>query len=166
MQDIETAEKKSRELIEKLKKLSLKIAFAESCTAGLVSAILAGTSGASSVLWGSFICYTKDAKISMLGINKKELALLVSEKTAVLMADSALKKSGADIAVSVTGIAGPEGDGSNVPVGTVWTGIAFKGRETTACMHHFEGSRNEVRLKAAEAVFDSIQNILDTLTKH
>jgi len=165
-QDFKIAEKKSQEIIEKLKKHSLTIALAESCTAGLASALLAGTSGASSVLWGSFVCYTKDAKVSMLGIDEGELELPVSEKTALLMADAAQKKSGADIAVSVTGLAGPEGDGSDVPVGTVWTGAAVKGGKTTACSFNFEGSRNEIRIKAAITILETIQNITDTLTKH
>ncbi|MCL2209362.1 MAG: CinA family protein [Treponema sp.] len=166
MQSFNDAENKAQEIVNKLKDLSLKITLAESCTAGLASALLAGTGGASSVLWGSFVCYTKEAKVSMLGIDEEKLALLVSEKTALLMAEAALKKSGADIAVSVTGIAGPDGDGGDVPVGTVWIGVAVKNEKTAACLYHFKGNRNEIRLKAASAIFDSLQKILDALTKH
>jgi len=154
---IKQAKESAACLIEKLKKLSLTLALAESCTAGLVSSLLAGIPGASSLLWGSFVCYTKEAKVSMLGLNSKELDSygLVSVQTAGFMAAGALAKSGAKIAAAVTGLAGPNGDGSCVPVGTVWIAVAFNGGIETA-EFHFSGPRNEVRLKAAIAVLDMI----------
>jgi PncC family amidohydrolase len=148
-------------LIHKLKEKSLTLALAESCTAGIVSALLAGIPGASAVLWGSFVTYTEEAKISMLGIEGKTLETfgLVSKETACAMAQGALRKSGAGIVASVTGLAGPGGDGSNVPVGTVWTAAAFNG-EITAKEHHFTGTRNEVRISAAIATLELLQIIL------
>ena len=68
---LEKAQKSAEALIHKLKERSLTLALAESCTAGLVSALLAGIPGASEVLWGSFVTYTKEAKVSMLGIEEK-----------------------------------------------------------------------------------------------
>ncbi|GBU27033.1 hypothetical protein R84B8_00554 [Treponema sp. R8-4-B8] len=160
---IKQAEKKAACLIKKLKDVSLKLALAESCTGGLISSLLARVPGASLVLWGSFVCYTKEAKVSMLGLKKSQLSAdgLVSEKTAQSMAAGALKKSGADIAAAVTGLAGPGGDGSGVPVGTVWVAAALRDGEIKTKAFHFKGSRNEVRLRAACAALEEIQKKLN-----
>jgi PncC family amidohydrolase len=159
---VEKAEKAAEALIHILKEKSLTLALAESCTAGLVSALLAGVPGASKVLWGSFVTYTKEAKVSVLGIEEKALETfgLVSGETAAAMALGALRKSGAGIAASVTGLAGPDGDGSNVKVGTVWTAAASQNGEITVKERHFTGERNEVRLCAAIAVLEILQTIL------
>jgi len=159
------AEKTAEELVEKLKSLSITLALAESCTAGLVSGFLANISGASGVLWGSFVCYTREAKISMLGLDSDELSVhgLVSRETAVSMAQGALNKSGADLAASVTGLAGPLGDGSGVPVGTVWIAAALRGGQTKTGEFHFPGSRNTVRIRAAIALLEMIKNILTNM---
>jgi len=156
------AEKTAQELVEKLKSLSSTLVLAESCTAGLVSGFLANIPGASGVLWGSFVCYTKEAKISMLGLDSDALSVhgLVSRETAVSMAAGALRASGAGLAASVTGLAGPQGDGSNVPVGTVWAAAALRNGGTTASEFHFSGSRNAVRLRAAIALLELIKNTL------
>jgi len=156
------AEKTAERLIEKLNKLSKKIALAESCTAGLVSALLSGVPGASSVLWGSFVCYTQEAKVSMLGLNNDELNVhgLVSGETAGSMAKCALEKSGANLAAAVTGLAGPGGDGSGVPIGTVWVATASCGGKTETRKFNFKGERNSIRLHAAIAVLESAQNDL------
>ena len=162
------AEKTAEALIYKLKERSLTLALAESCTAGLVSALLAGVPGASEVLWGSFVTYTKEAKVSMLGIDEKipETFGLVSKETACAMAQGALRESGALIAASVTGLAGPSGDGSNVKVGTVWTAAvlrtksAFRNGDITAKEHHFTGARNEVRINAAIAALEMLQTLI------
>jgi len=159
---IKQAEQKAACLIEKLKTVSQKLVLAESCTGGLISSLLAEVPGASGVLWGSFVCYTKEAKVSMLRLKESDLSAdgLVSEKTAHSMAVGALQKSGADISVAVTGLAGPDGDGSNVPVGTVWIAAALKGGKINTKAFNFTGSRNEVRLRAACAVLEKIQEIL------
>jgi len=155
-------------LVRKLKaprrENSRALALAESCTAGLVSSLLAETPGASEVLWGSFVCYTKEAKISMLGLDGEKLAAygLVSEETALGMARGALEKSGAQIAAAVTGLAGPGADdASGSPVGTVWIASAVKNGQTRAREFHFTGSRNAVRIKAAAAVLEEILEVSD-----
>jgi len=161
------AEKTANELVEKLKSLSLTLALAESCTAGLVSGFLANISGASQVLWGSFVCYTGEAKVSMLGLDSGELSAhgLVSRETAVSMAEAALNKSGAGLAASVTGLAGPEGDGSGVPVGTVWIAASLRNGQTRADEYHFLGSRNLVRIRAVIALFEMIKSILTNISR-
>jgi len=155
--DLEVSAEK---LIEKLNSLSLTLALAESCTGGMISGLLTGIPGASKVLWGSFVCYTQEAKVKMLGLDDDELSSngLVCEKTACAMAHGALQKSGANIAAAVTGIAGPDGDGSGVPAGTVWAAVLYKGK-TTAREFHFAGARNEVRRQAVNAVFNIILNL-------
>jgi PncC family amidohydrolase len=166
MQDIELAEEKARNVVQKLKERSLKLALCESCTAGLISALLADIPGASEALWGSLVCYTKEAKVSMLDLDSGKLTAngLVSRETAFSMAEMTLKKSSADLAISVTGLAGPDGDGSSATVGTVWIAAAIKSGDITVMEFHFEGSRNTVRLKAAIAALDLAQNVMDRLT--
>jgi PncC family amidohydrolase len=152
------AETTAETLINKLKACRITVALAESCTAGMVSNLLARFSGASRVLWGSFVCYTKEAKISMLGLDSGELDAhgLVSRETARAMAEKALEKSGAQAAASVTGLAGPEGDGSDTPVGTVYIAVAARDRGTSVKEFGFKGDRNEVRIRAAIAVLEAI----------
>lgn len=156
------AEKTAETLIQKLKEHSLTLTLAESCTAGLAASLLAGIPGASAVLWGCFVCYTREAKISMLDIDNKELSVngLVSMETASSMAEAALKKSGAYIAAAVTGLAGPGGDGSNVPAGTVWIAVARNGENIFTKEYHFTDSRNIVRIRAATALLEAVLNIL------
>ena len=156
------AEKEAKGLVQKLSSLSLTLALCESCTAGLVSNLLAGVPGASSVLWGSFVCYTKAAKVSMLDLDSEKLEAdgLVSMETALSMALGAVEKSGASLAAAVTGLAGPQGDGSNVPVGTVWIATALRSGVTSAKVFHFTGARNIIRIRAAIAVFELINNAL------
>jgi PncC family amidohydrolase len=141
---------------------SRTLALAESCTAGLASDLLARIPGASAFLWGSFVCYTGEAKLSMLGLDRDRLLRygMVSRETVCDMANGALEKSGVYIAAAVTGLAGPDGDGSAVPVGTVWTAVALREKGIARVEeHHFTGSRNEIRLRAAMAVFELLLDI-------
>jgi PncC family amidohydrolase len=98
----------------------------------------------------------------MLGIdpNLIETYGAVSKECALAMAKGALNKSGADVALSVTGLAGPLGDGSANPVGTVWIGWEGKRISTGAICHHFSGSRSEIRESAAESVIKKLADIV------
>jgi PncC family amidohydrolase len=141
-------------LVKKLEAASWTLVLAESCTAGLAADLIARIPGASQVFWGSFVSYTVDAKIRMLGLSgsliKKYGA--VSREAACAMAEGALEKSGARLATAVTGLAGPGGDGSPVPLGTVWIATALRGGETEAVVFHYQDSRNGIRNSAAAAV--------------
>ncbi|MDR0376812.1 MAG: nicotinamide-nucleotide amidohydrolase family protein [Spirochaetaceae bacterium] len=143
---------RAEELIHAAAGKGLRIALAESCTGGLVSNLLAGVSGASRVLWGAYIVYTPEAKTAMLGVDPaiiKEHGA-VSRETALALAEGALRESGADIAASVTGLAGPGGDGSGKPVGTVFmAGVRRAGGSAESREYHFIGSRNGIRCEAA-----------------
>ena len=139
------------------------IAIAESCTAGLAADMLARFPGASKVLWGSFVTYTAEAKTRMLGVPKELIDKhgAVSRPIALAMAEGALERSGASWALSITGLAGPDGEGA--PVGTVWIGLAgpaggrarVRPRSEAKCFH-FNGSRNEVRAAAAAAALKEV----------
>jgi PncC family amidohydrolase len=153
----------SADIIRLAETAGLKIVTAESCTAGLAADLLVSAPGASRVFWGGFICYTPEAKTRMLGIEEAFLERygLVSRETAVAMAEGALERSGADIAVSVTGLAGPGGDGSGVPVGTIWIGSARRGGECGAGMYRCAGSRQEARRAAARKALEVLGRLLD-----
>ena len=155
----------AEQLLRNLGAASRTLALAESCTAGLVSDFLAGLPGASRVLWGSFVCYTAGAKVSMLGLDRKRLERygLVSGETVRDMALGALEKSGSSVAAAVTGLAGPDGDGSGVAVGTVWIAAALRDKGAfPAREFRFQGSRNEVRLQAAAAVLEELLAVCHT----
>ena len=153
---------RGQELVRRLRALGRKAAAAESCTAGMASDLIARVPGASQVFWGSFVSYTPQAKIRMLGVGEEILKEYgaVSRETACAMARGALEQSGADYAFSITGLAGPDGDGSGTAVGTVWIGIAQQGRKTDAAVFRFSGSRNRVRRKAAHK---ALELLLDRL---
>ncbi|MDR1985682.1 MAG: CinA family protein [Treponema sp.] len=148
----------AEEVISRLSAASQTIALAESCTAGLAADLLAQVPGASRVFWGSYVSYTEAAKIAMLGLDEGILRQYgaVSRETACAMALGALRQSRADIAAAVTGLAGPEGDGTSAPVGTVWIATVLRGREVQAQAFQYTGSRQGVRRAAAEAVIKEL----------
>lgn len=125
----------------------LKIATAESCTGGLIAASLTEIPGSSDVFERGFVTYSNEAKTEMLGVPAGLIAehRAVSEPVARAMAEGALAHSSADIAVAVTGIAGPGGGSAEKPVGLVFIGAARKGVSAIAERHVFPGDRAEVR---------------------
>ncbi|TWT10718.1 CinA family protein [Reyranella sp. CPCC 100927] len=153
----------STELLDRYRRAGLRIATAESCTGGLVAAALTSIAGSSDVVERGFVTYTNDAKEQQLGVPR--LALLsygaVSEPVARAMADGALRESLADVAVSVTGIAGPGGATADKPVGLVYLGISRRGRETLAERHVFTGDRDGVRAAALIRALALLHSRLD-----
>jgi nicotinamide-nucleotide amidase len=130
----------------------LRIGVAESCTGGLVGGRLTEIPGSSDTFSGGVICYDNELKIRLLGVPADliEEHGAVSEPVAKAMALGALQAAAADVAVAVTGIAGPTGGSEAKPVGTVWLGIA-QGTEVAARRTFFLGSRREIRARAAQA---------------
>lgn len=130
-----------------------RIAVAESCTGGLVAAALTEVPGASAVLLAGFVAYANEAKSALLGVDPGIIAAhgAVSEETARAMAEGALGRSGATLAVSITGIAGPGGGSLEKPVGTVVFGLARTGGRTEVQTKRFDagGGRGAIRLAAA-----------------
>lgn len=131
----------------------LKITSAESCTGGLIAACLTEISGASNVFARGFVTYANDAKVEMLGVPEGLIDKVgaVSEEVARAMAEGALERAGADLAISVTGIAGPGGGTDSKPVGLVHMAAALKDGETLHLREIFSGNRQEVRSQTIEA---------------
>lgn len=133
-------------VFEQLKAKGETVTFAESCTGGMLAAEFIGVPGASECLKQSLVTYANEAKTSLLGVKEETLAVhgAVSEECAKEMALGALKNAGADWAVSVTGIAGPDGGTPEKPVGTVWVGVAHNG-SAMAKRFNFRGNRLWIR---------------------
>ena len=150
--------KKLSEVFSKSHKL---IATAESCTGGLISAYITAIPGSSRYFDRAFITYSNEAKCQMLGVKAQTLYKYgaVSIETAKEMAEGALKNSNADIAVSVTGIAGPDGGTGDKPVGTVCIGIKEKGKEVNAKCYHFSGDRAKVREQTVKTALSGLVSL-------
>jgi nicotinamide-nucleotide amidase len=134
-----------------------KIATAESCTGGMIGAAITDIAGSSAVFDCGFITYSNDAKIEILGVPAAliEKHGAVSAEVAEAMAKGALARSHADLAVAVTGIAGPGGGTPEKPVGLVWFGIASQAGGAHAEKHVFaNGGRDFVRLNAVETALE------------
>lgn len=146
-------------LIEK----GLTIATAESCTGGMVSARLINYSGASASFINGMVTYTNESKSRLLDIDSDIINSFgaVSPETAEAMCLGVAKVSGADIGLSTTGVAGPEGGTKEKPVGLVYVGVSIKGKAyVKRLMLH--GNRNDIR---AEAAYDVIDYLYQLLTK-
>ena len=145
----------ARKVVEANRAAGLRVATAESCTGGLVAAALTEIPGSSEVLEASFVTYSNEAKQDLLGINSDVVETFgaVSIATAWAMAQQALIKTGADVAVAITGIAGPGGGSEKKPVGTVVFARARRGAdpdEVVADLKDFgDLGRGGVRLQAA-----------------
>lgn len=114
-------------LIQSLRSKNATLAFAESCTGGLLSALVTSVAGASDVLGYGFVTYSNEAKMELLGVPAQLLELhgAVSPQVAVSMAEGARARAGSTLAIAVTGIAGPGGGSEQKPVGLVFIGIAM-----------------------------------------
>jgi len=147
---------KAETLLAQCRKKGLRVATAESCTGGLIAGCLTSVAGSSDVVDRGFITYDNQAKSDMLDVPEDLLMEFgaVSEPVARKMAEGALAHSRADIAVSVTGIAGPGGGTPTKPVGLVHFGCSRRGRETAHISAVFDGDRQEVRLQAVEKAIE------------
>ena len=144
-----------------LEKLSGKtLCTAESCTGGGIGAALTGVPGSSEVYKGGIISYTNEVKHRVLGVPAEYLDNLgaVSGPVAQAMAEGARRVLQADVAVSVTGLAGPDGDEYGHPVGTVFIGYA-DAETAFAREYHFEGDREQVREQTIRAALELVLNI-------
>ncbi len=150
----------ARRVIEANRAVGKKVALAESCTGGLVTAALSEIPGSSDVLEGGFVTYSNEAKVEMLGVSSDVLETFgaVSIAIAWAMARGAIGKTHADTAVAITGIAGPEGGSEKKPVGTVVFARAMRGGnpdDIAADMKFFgDLGRGGVRLQAALFALD------------
>jgi nicotinamide-nucleotide amidase len=132
-----------------------KLATAESCTGGLIAAALTSVAGSSDVVERGFVTYSNEAKTEMLGVPAALIAAYgaVSAEVAAAMATGALAHSHADVAVSVTGVAGPGGGTAEKPVGLVWFGCAARGGVVETVSRIFPGDRGAVRAASVGVAF-------------
>lgn len=144
----------SKMLVEK----NLTISTAESCTGGLVSSTLINYPGISSVFMEGCVTYSNESKISRLGVNPSTLKVhgAVSEETAKEMAEGIAKHLGTNVAISTTGIAGPDGGSHDKPVGLVYIGIYINGK-TTVNKYIFNGNRQEIRFRATKNALNDLR---------
>ena len=135
---------------------AVTVATAESCTGGMVAAALTSIPGSSKVVERGFVTYSNESKIEMLGVPAATIAAhgAVSEPVARAMAEGAILHSRAIAALSITGIAGPDGGTPEKPVGTVHIAAAMQGATTLHEKHHFSGDRDSVRLQSSLAAIE------------
>lgn len=152
---------RAAQVIQLAREQGRKIGTAESCTGGLIGGTLTAVSGASEVTEGGIISYSNDVKHQVLGVRRETLDEhgAVSGQTACQMAQGARRVLGVDVAVSVTGIAGPGGAVPGKPVGTVWIGIS-DGTTTVARHCLFPGDRDEVRAHTVRFALDLMADCL------
>ncbi len=150
-----------------LKAQGMMLATAESCTGGGIAEAITDISGSSSWFERGFVTYANAAKVEMLGVRQSTLEAhgAVSEATVREMAAGALQHSHAQIAVAVSGIAGPTGGTPEKPVGTVWFGWALRGGEVHARLHHLSGDRAAVREQSVRIALHGVLNLLNNRTK-
>jgi nicotinamide-nucleotide amidase len=151
-----------REVVHALKRQGLMLVTAESCTGGWVAQVITSVAGSSEWFERGFVAYTNLAKREMLGVSTTILSRYgaVSEQTARAMAEGALTHSHAQVALAITGIAGPSGGTPEKPVGTVCFAWAAKKRDTLSRKHVFTGDRESVR---RQSVAMALQGLLEYL---
>lgn len=147
-----------------LKESGYILALAESCTGGMVSQYVTAIAGSSAWFDRGFVTYSNQAKVEMLGVSSQTIEKYgaVSEQTAREMALGAINNSQAQIAGSITGIAGPDGGTLEKPVGTVCFAWAEKNTSISTTILHFSGTREEIRQQATIAM---ITGLLDRLNR-
>jgi nicotinamide-nucleotide amidase len=139
-----------------------RIALAESCTGGLAASRLTDVPGSSTYDELGVVAYSNAAKSSLLGVPEALIAEhgAVSEPVAAAMAEGVRARAGVEIAVGITGIAGPSGGSDAKPVGTVSIAISVAGRETRARTFRFPGGRAQVKFFASQSALDIVRRIL------
>jgi nicotinamide-nucleotide amidase len=150
----------AKHLIDTLRDQNRTLTTAESCTGGLVAAAITAVPGSSDVFYGGFVTYSNDAKEHMIGVDAELIKHhgAVSEAVAHAMAECAVSTTGADLAVSITGIAGPGGGSPHKPVGLVYIAIASVFDAPRVERHMFgEAGRHEVRLASLRAALRMLE---------
>lgn len=150
-----------RALGQTLRDAGLRIATAESCTGGLLAAACTAVAGSSDWFERGFVTYSNEAKTEAIGVDAALIAAhgAVSEEVALAMAQGALAHSRAQIAVAVTGIAGPSGATPGKPVGTVWLAVARRGAAASAELLRLHGDRAAIREQTVEQALQRLQAV-------
>jgi nicotinamide-nucleotide amidase len=150
-------------IAEKLKAENARVSTAESCTGGWLAKTLTDLPGSSDWFEYGFVSYGNNAKQDLLAVPAETLDRYgaVSAEAVAAMADGALSRSGAELAVAVTGIAGPDGGSADKPVGTVWFAWARRGHDPISRCRRFDGDRDAVRRQAVVAALSGLLELLD-----
>jgi len=151
------------QLAEVLLKHKVSMATAESCTGGWVAKILTDRAGSSAYLLAGIVTYSNDAKKELLGVTETSLEAhgAVSEPVVREMVAGALATTKANVAVAISGVAGPGGGSDDKPVGTVWFAWGRSRADTVAVAEHFSGNRDSVRRKAVLFALQGVKAYLE-----
>lgn len=155
---------RAAEVLDRLRGAGVRAVTAESCTGGLVAAALTHHAGSSDMVEGGFVTYSNGMKSALLGVPPMLLVRhgAVSAEVAASMARGALAHApDADLAVSITGIAGPGGGTMEKPVGLVWFGAIRRDGEGSTISRHFTGDRAAIRRQAVEQALDLLADLTD-----
>lgn len=161
-----TSEQELKDLAEELgvcmKDKGIKLASAESCTGGWIAKIITDMPGSSEWFTGSVVCYSNESKVSLLGVRENTLTEFgaVSGDTVMEMLDGLFANTDADVAVGVSGIAGPDGGTEDKPVGLVWLSWGKRDKSVYAKPYNFDGDREDVR---KQSIAQALNNLLDLL---
>ena len=153
---------KAERLVALLLEKGWTVTTAESLTGGRIAAAITAVPGSSGVFPGGIVSYCDRVKHEMLGVPEETLLEYgaVSEPVAAAMAQGAARRLGTELALSATGLAGPDGDGSDNPVGTVYLGLYVNG-ETQVKRHVFAGNRKEIQQKSVNAALEMVLRWLE-----
>ncbi len=160
--------KTEKKIYKLLQKCELTLSLAESCTGGLISARLVSQSGISRYFYGGVVSYVNGVKEALLGVDPHALSqyTAVSAPVAEQMAEGVIERTGSDLGLSVTGLAGPSGGTREIPVGRVFVGISQRGGPTYSISYTLRGNRQRIRKAAAEAALRALlAHIEKTMTE-
>lgn len=160
---VDELEKVATQVGNALQQKKWRITTAESCTGGGIGFAITAVPGSSAWYEEGYITYSNAAKQKLLGVDAQVLLQqgAVSEPVVKAMAEGALQAADADIAVAVSGVAGPGGGSPEKPVGTVWIAWALTGRSTVAQCYAFVGNRKDVRIQTVIKALEGVVSLLD-----
>ncbi len=152
----------AEQLGECMKAKGMKLASAESCTGGWLAKIITDIPGSSAWFTGSVVSYSNTAKQSLLGVAENTLNEFgaVSGETVLEMSDGLFSHTDADVAVSISGIAGPDGGSEDKPVGLVWLSWGKRDKSVFANPFNFEGDREDVRKQSIKQALNCLLDLL------
>lgn len=165
MNNNDSIDQLSQVLVAELLKAGKSLSIAESCTGGSIAKAITDNAGSSACFGYGIVCYSNGAKELLLGVSPATLQQYgsVSEQVVIEMAEGCLNLSGADFAVAVSGVAGPDGGSEEKPVGTVWVCWATRGAghaSSTAEIHRLAGDRDLIR---SQSVIIALQGVRERL---
>ncbi len=154
--------KKAKFIVDDLKKAKRTLSTAESCTGGLLSALITEIPGSSEVFLSGYVTYCNKSKIETLTVPTYFIEDFgaVSSETAIAMAEGSLLIAHSDFAISITGIAGPDGGTLEKPVGLVFIALAVKNAKTSVYKFQFSGDRSSVRLQTVDTALELLKDRL------